>query len=46
VAIASVFADFQPRHPQTAFPRSLRRMDKEVLSAFDVHLIVDNDCID
>jgi putative transposase len=44
VATASVFADFQPRHQQTAFLSFLRRIDKEVQPDLDVHLIVHNSC--
>ena len=40
----AVIAECKPRHRQQEFLSFLRRIDKEVPSELDVHLIVDNYC--
>jgi transposase len=44
VATGAVIAECKPRHRHQEFLSFLRRIDKEVPSELDVHLIVDNYC--
>jgi transposase len=43
-AAGAVIAECKPRHRHQEFLNFLRRIDKEVPSKLDVHLVVDNDC--